>query len=66
MVTGEDPCPIEIQMEGRRDRHDLENQQEEADTIIVQQVLRCAGEAISITVVSDDTDRVRPPPSSLP
>ena len=56
VVTGEDPCPIEIQMEERRERHDLENQQEEADTIIVQQVLRCAREAQSITVVSDDTD----------
>lgn len=43
-------------MEERRDRYDLQNQQEEADTIIVQQVLRCAGEAQHITVVSDDTD----------
>ena len=56
VVTGEDPCPIEIKMEERLNRHDLENQQEEADTIIVQQVLRCAGEAQQITVVSDDTD----------
>lgn len=56
VVTGEDQYPIEIRMEERRDRYDLQNQQEEADTIIVQQVLRCAGEAQHITVVSDDTD----------
>ncbi|KAJ8366608.1 hypothetical protein AAFF_G00348540 [Aldrovandia affinis] len=56
VVTGEDPCPIEIKMEERRTRYDLENQQEEADTIIVQQVLGCAGEAHQISVVSDDTD----------
>ena len=56
VVTGEDPCPIEIKMEETRIRHDLENQQEEADTIIVQQVLVCAGEAQQISVVSDDTD----------
>ncbi|KAJ8334026.1 hypothetical protein SKAU_G00413450 [Synaphobranchus kaupii] len=43
-------------MEERRSRCDLENQQEEADTIIVQQVLGCAGEAYQISVVSDDTD----------
>ena len=32
-------------MEERRIRHDLENQQEEADTIIAQQVLICAEES---------------------
>ncbi|KAL7387306.1 hypothetical protein ABVT39_021658, partial [Epinephelus coioides] len=42
-------------MEERWTRYDLENQQEKADAIIVQQVLRCTGEA-QITVVSDDTD----------
>ncbi|KAJ8378759.1 hypothetical protein AAFF_G00236790 [Aldrovandia affinis] len=46
VVTGEDPCPIEIKMEERRTRYDLENQQEEADTIIVQQVLGCAEKPI--------------------
>ncbi|KAK5918487.1 hypothetical protein CgunFtcFv8_003249 [Champsocephalus gunnari] len=56
VVTGEDSCPIEIRMEERRSRYELENQQEEADTIIVQQVLGCAGEAHQISVVSDDTD----------
>ncbi|KAL7386700.1 hypothetical protein ABVT39_012152 [Epinephelus coioides] len=43
-------------MEERQTRYDLENQQEEADTIIIQQILRCAGEAHQITVISDDTD----------
>lgn len=56
VVTGEDPFPIEIRMEERQERSDLGNEQEEADTIIVQQVLRCAGEANQITVVCDDTD----------
>lgn len=56
VVTGEDPCPIEISMDERRIRHDLETKQEEADTIIAQQVLVCAGEAHKISVVSDDTD----------
>ena len=37
-------------------RYDLETHQEEADVIIVQQVLHCVGEARQITVVSDDTD----------
>ena len=45
VVTGEDPCPNEIRVEERRICHDLENQQEEADTIIAQQVLMCAEEA---------------------
>ena len=56
VVTGEDPCPIEVQNEERRTRHDLETHQEEADIIIVQQVLKCVGEAQSISVISDDTD----------
>ncbi len=56
VMTGENPCPIEIRMEERRSWYDLGNQQEEADTIIVQQVLGCAGEAHQIPVVSDETD----------
>ncbi|KAF3842425.1 hypothetical protein F7725_024376 [Dissostichus mawsoni] len=40
----------------KKERYELENQQEEADTIIVQQVLGCAGEAHPISVVSADTD----------
>ena len=56
VVTGEDPCPIEVQNEEKRIRYDLETYQEEADIIIVQQVLKCVGEAQSISVISDDTD----------
>ena len=50
VVTGEVPCPIEVQNEERRTRYDLETHQEEADIIIVQQVLKCVGEAQSISV----------------
>ena len=39
--------------EERRTRYDLETHQEEADIIIV---LKCVGEAQSISVISDDTD----------
>jgi len=56
VVTGEDPCPIEVQNEEKRIRYDLETYQEDADIIIVQQVLKCVGEAQSISVISDDTD----------
>ena len=56
VVRGEDPCPIEVQNEERRNRYDLETHQEQADIIIVQQVLKCVGEAQSISVISDDTD----------
>ena len=60
VVTGEDPCPIEVQNEEKRIRYDLETYQElgqeEADIIIVQHVFKCVGEAQSISVISDDTD----------
>ena len=56
VVTGEDTCPIEVQNEEKKIRYDLETYQEEADIIIVQQVLKCVGEAQSISVISDDTD----------
>ena len=56
VVTGEDPCPIEVQNEERRTRYNQETHQEEADIIIVQQVLKCVGEAQSISVISDDTN----------
>ena len=56
VVTGEDPCPIEVQNEEKRIRYDLETYQEEAVIIIVQHVLKCVGEAQSISVISDDTD----------
>ena len=56
VVTGEDSCPIEVQNEEKRIRYDLETYQEEADIIIVQQVLKCVGEAQSNLVISDETD----------
>ena len=56
VVTGEDSCPLDIRNEERNIRYDLETHQEEADIIIVQQVLHCVGEARQIAVVSDDTN----------
>ena len=56
VITGDDPCPVEIKNGHIRNRYDLQTHQEEADIIIVQQVLRCAKEADRIAVVSDDTD----------
>ena len=56
VVTWEDPCPIEVQNDEKRIRYDLETYQGEADIIIVQQVLKCVGEAQSISVILDDTD----------
>ena len=56
MVTGEDPYPVEIKNEDISFRYDFETYQEKADTIIVQQVLKCASETNRISVVSDDTD----------
>ena len=56
VVTGESPIPIEIHGEDIRHRDDLETHQEEADTIIVQQVLENVNEACQISVISDDTD----------
>jgi hypothetical protein len=56
VITGEKNCPVEIQNEEIRMRHDLATNHEEADNIIVQQVLRCSLEGKSITMMSDDTD----------
>ena len=56
VVTGEDPCPVEIHKEEISCRCDLETYHEEADIIIIEQVLKCANEARQISVVSDDTD----------
>jgi len=47
-------CPVEISSEEVKTRHDLETHHEEADNIIVQQVLKCGAKAVS--VISDDTD----------
>lgn len=56
VVTGEDPLPTEMESEEKRLRHDLETHHEEADIIIIQQVLKCAANATKICVISDDTD----------
>jgi hypothetical protein len=56
VVTGEDPCPIEVKNDDRCIRIDLETYQEEADIIIVQQVLKSIGEARQVTIISDDVD----------
>ena len=54
VVTGKQPCPVEISSEEVKTRHDVETHHEEADNIIVQQVLKCGAKAVS--VISDDTD----------
>jgi hypothetical protein len=56
VVTREDPCPIKVKNENWCIRTDLEIYQEEADVIIVQQVLNSIGEARQVTVISDDTN----------
>ena len=56
VVTEEDSCPLEVRNKERNTLYDLETHQEEADIVIVQQVLLCAGEARQIVVFSDDTD----------
>ena len=59
VVTGEDPVPIEISGCGVViSRADLATSHEEADNVIVQQVLSCAAEneESKITVVAGDTD----------
>ena len=54
VVTGEQPCLVEISSEEVKMRHDLETHHEEADNIIVQKVLKCGAKAVS--VIRDDTD----------
>ena len=59
VVTGTDPVPIEISEGGGViSRADLATSHEEADNVIVQQVLSCAAENAEnkITVVAEDTD----------
>ena len=53
-MTGSDPVPVEISSGVVIHRHDMRTAQEEADTIIVQQV---AGvKSHTVLVVADDTD----------
>ena len=57
VVTGRDPVPVEIFKEKTRKREDLRTYHEEADVIIIQQMVELAkSEAKSICVISDDTD----------
>jgi hypothetical protein len=53
VVIGEDPYPIEVKNEDRYIWTDLETYLEEADVIIVQQVLKSIGETRQITAISD-------------
>ncbi len=58
VITGQDKTPVEISNGGVIiNRRDMDTTQEEADTIIVQQLLMASRErAAGITVLSDDTD----------
>ena len=56
VITAESNTPLEIQNDEIRRCHELTTNHEEADNIIVQQVLHCSKEGKSITVMSDDTD----------
>jgi len=57
VITGKDFTPIEIMKGLQRERIDLWTTHEEADVIIVQQVVKIANEGVkSIRVICDDTD----------
>ena len=57
VVTGQDPTPIEVSDGKVTLRHDLHTTHEEADVVIVQQMVHVAlTGASSIRVISDDTD----------
>ena len=60
VVTGPDPVPVEISYGISIHRTDLRNTQEEADVIIIHQllcILDSTGEGNdSVNVISDDTD----------
>ena len=57
IVTGEDPIPFEINHSGLIPRDDLKTLHEEADTIIVSQMLSMITEGYEqISVICDDTD----------
>ena len=57
IVTGLDPIPFEVCRGNVRDRLDLKNLQEEADTIIVAQMLSMVNEGYrQIQVICKDTD----------
>ena len=54
IVTGSDPVPFEISQGITGQHHDMENMQEEADTMIVKQVADVRPKKAS--VIADDTD----------
>lgn len=58
VITGANETPVEMSMGLNIERTDLETKHEEADNIIIQQVLSCTRETESakVTVVCDDTD----------
>ena len=59
VVTGQDPVPVEISHGMIIHRADMRNTQEEADVIMIHQLLciiDSATEDTNITVISDDTD----------
>ena len=57
VITGNDPIPVELSEEYVKKRRDLETNQEEADTIIVQQSVYLAKSGLqNIHIVADDTD----------
>ena len=59
VVTGRDPVPIEISHGMTINREDLRNAHEEADVIIIHQMLSIVESSttdIKISVMSDDTD----------
>ena len=64
IVTGPDPVPIEATVSGLKQREDLKTLHEEADMIIVSQMLSMIEEGYrQIEVISDDTDVFNTPTS---
>ena len=57
LVTGPDPVPIEVRIDGLKRREDLKTFHEEADTIIVSQMLSMVEAGYrQIEIENDDTD----------
>ena len=57
VITGKEPVPIEITNGIEHQRHDIKTTHEEADVIIVQQVVHLASARVTnIRVICDDTD----------
>ena len=54
IVTGSDPVPFEISQGITSQCHDMENMQEEADTMTVQQVADVR--PLKASIIADDTD----------